>query len=200
MRRWNSAVRHSQRIRLLKEGPLNNGCPVSAVLSDEGAKAITCCTVSRVSEPPAPFGRMALWARWLRLSVKLRRLLAMSCVVFRFITPSASVRGMNWNRVGCRHLACGHEYHIVLLRRSTPPGFELQNDGRSPDLRVLASLSLPGISQWPVQGCSPLTVAGAVTDLALDSSPHRIPYSSQGERVTAGNHPRQSLLTLGLCQ
>ncbi len=167
MRRWNSAVHHSQRTRLLIEGPLNNGCPVSAVLPDEGAIAITCCTVSRVSEPPAPFGRMALWARWLRLSVKLRRLLAMSCVVFRFITPSASVRGMNWNRVGCRQLACGHEYHIVLLRRSTPPGFELQNDGRSPDLRVLASLSLPGITQWPVQGCSPLTVAGAVTDLAL---------------------------------
>lgn len=62
--------------------------------------------------------------------------------------------------------------HHCDLPGGTPPEFKL-SDGRSPDLRVFASQHLPGTqakghTQWFSLTSSPLTVAGAVTDLAPD--------------------------------
>ncbi len=45
------------------------------------------------------------------------------------------------------------------------------------------SRSCGPVAVWP---CSPLTVAGAVTELAPFGKPHRIPFSSRGN--TTGNH------------
>ncbi len=45
-----------------------------------------------------------------------------------------------------------------------PPRRCLSSAGRSPGSRVSASIRLPGKPQWPMEGGSPLTVAGAATD------------------------------------
>ena len=60
-----------------------------------------------------------------------------------------------------------------LEHSNLPPGHPARVgygcDGRFPDLRIGAPPSLPSrcmTGQWHVWGCSPLTVAGAATDLA----------------------------------
>jgi len=55
----------------------------------------------------------------------------------------------------------------VRWKRVKTPQAELSFfvSGRSPDSRVLVQLAFPGEPQWLVQRHSPLTVAGAVTDL-----------------------------------
>ena len=78
-----------------------------------------------------------------------------------------------------RHLSGSSAAHTPLAHE--------QGDhfGRSPDLRVIAWPNLPialndsGIFRLH----SPLTVAGAVMDLALFTAPHHIPYYPKGEPI-----------------
>lgn len=88
---------------------------------------------------------------------------------------------------------------IIVASPDTPPGwFRAAQcsaiDGRSPDLRVVACPILPELAlSGDLRGHSPLTVAGAVTDLARfgSSSPYSlfIPHAFSAHE----NHRGQSL-------
>ncbi len=89
----------------------------------------------------------------------------------------------------------------VAPSQGTPPGFKVTatcghaGDGRSPDLRVIAFPNLPELlAQWFCRGRSPLTVAGAVTDLTRIARRTVFPFhplgdSPSGTIIRTVSHP-----------